>query len=172
MQEVAPGLSRWLEYINKPSNVMTACHAVVQRMLLESLGLVAPTAGTALTLPRLEPPAQLDMALCFADDGFLAGASGEVLRALKHLLAVMPQVGLRFSSLQLVAAAGPHHRVNFDPFLALACTVNAMATLRFSSPPLAQTLSVNPTRRVLSTSSSVCSKPSLLFLTLRLGCIC
>ena len=158
MQEVAPGLSRWLEYIyptNKPSNVfyrdtiilsaaggqqgcplMTACHAVVQHMLLESLGLVAPPAGTALTLPRLEPPAQLDMAPCFADDGFLAGASGEVLRALKHLLAVMPQVGLRFSSLQLVAAAGPHHRVNFDPFLALGCSVNGDGDIEVLKSPI------------------------------------
>ena len=64
MQEVAPGLSRWLEYIY-PTDIdtkvffqdvaipsaaggqqgcplMTACHAVVQRLLLESLGLAIP----------------------------------------------------------------------------------------------------------------------------------
>ena len=49
-------------------SLMTACRAVVQRMLLESLGLVAPPAGRGTVLRRRLP-------------------SGEVLWALKHLLA-------------------------------------------------------------------------------------
>ena len=42
----------------------------------------------------------LDIAPLFADDGVLAGRSGEVLRALKHMKVVMPMVGLRSSQLQ------------------------------------------------------------------------
>ena len=86
MYEVAPGLSRWLEYIypthidtmvffhhvvipsaaggQRGCPLMTACHAVVQRLLLESLGLVRPPAGTAVAVPTLQPPAQLGMAPC------------------------------------------------------------------------------------------------------------
>ncbi|CAK9092764.1 Pentatricopeptide repeat-containing protein [Durusdinium trenchii] len=119
MQEVTPGLSRWLEYIyttdidtkvffhhmiipsvaggQQECPLMTACHAVVQRLLLESLGLVDPPAGTAVALPTLQPPAQLDMAPCFADDGLLAGLSAEVLRALQHWSIVMPRLGLKLS---------------------------------------------------------------------------
>ena len=48
--------------------LMTACHAVVHRFLLESLGLVRPPAATAVTLP----------CPCCPDDGLLAGPSAEV----------------------------------------------------------------------------------------------
>ena len=73
MQEVAPGLSRWLEYIyptdldtkvfyhkviirsaaggQQGCPLRTACHAVVQRLLLESLGLIDPPAGSGGTAP-------------------------------------------------------------------------------------------------------------------------
>ncbi|CAK9062512.1 unnamed protein product [Durusdinium trenchii] len=145
MQEVAPGLSRWLEYIY-PTDIdtkvffhhvvipsvaggqqgcplMTACHAVVQRLLLESLGLVDPPAGTAVALPTLQPPAQLDMAPCFADDGLLAGPSGEVLRALQHWSVVMPRLGLKLSTASVAPVAGRQHQVDLRPFAALGCAL-------------------------------------------------
>ena len=95
MQEVAPGLSRWLEYIyptdldtkvfyhkviirsaaggQQGCPLRTACHAVVQRLLLESLGLIDPPAGSGVVLPVVQPRAQLDMAPCFADAAFGGG---------------------------------------------------------------------------------------------------
>ena len=95
MGETCPGTARWLEYIyptNQPTKVfyngkvidsaaggqqgcplMMACHAMVQRMLWESIGLVAIPEGTAVRLPVMSPPAQLDFAATFADDGALAG---------------------------------------------------------------------------------------------------
>ena len=113
---------------------MTACHAVAHRLLLESLGLVRPPTATAVTLPCLSPPAQLDMAPCFA--GLLAGPSAEVLRALRHLLAVLPSVGLRFSSLVVAAAAGPHHQINFDPFLEAGCSSSGAGDLEVLKSPI------------------------------------
>ena len=93
-----------------------ACHAVTKRLLYEALGLVPPLPGSAIRLPTLEPPAVLDMAPSFADDGLLAGAAAEVHWALAHLKLVMPEVGLRFSTLQFAPAAGPAHLVNTAPF--------------------------------------------------------
>ena len=106
MREVVPGLSRWLEYIYPTDTatkvffhdtiidsvaggqqgcpLMMACHAVVQHLLLESLGLVEPPLGSSIQVPILTPPARLDMAPCFADDGLLCGPSAEVLRCLVH----------------------------------------------------------------------------------------
>ena len=65
----------------------------------------------------------LDIAPVFADDGVIAGRSGEVLRALKHMRVVMPMVGLRFSQLQVVAAAyGDQPVERFAYFVAEGCT--------------------------------------------------
>ena len=99
-----------------------ACHAVVQRMLLESLGLVPPLVGSSVSVPVLRTPVQLDIAPCFADDGLLAGPSGEVLRALQHWQGVLPQLGLRLSS-AVVAPAAPFSHVDFQPFLSLGCHI-------------------------------------------------
>ena len=127
MREIAPGICKWLEYIY-PTDVETyvfyrgrvilskaggqqgcpligACHALVKRMVHESLGIVPALPGSALHLPRIDHPVDLDIAPLFADDGVFAGRSGEVLRALKRMRIVMPMVGLRFSQLQVVAAA-------------------------------------------------------------------
>eukprot|EP00435_Cladocopium_sp_Y103_P011842 s3316_g3.t1 len=79
--------------------LMMACHAVVQRLLLESLGVVPPLEGSGVQMPVLSPPARLDIAPCFADDGLLAGPSGEVLRCLCHWQGILPQLGLRLSSI-------------------------------------------------------------------------
>eukprot|EP00973_Karenia_brevis_P017822 2448930-Karenia_brevis.AAC.1 len=95
MREVAPGLCKWLEFIylttvatdvyyrgriikskaggHQGCPLMMACHALVQRILLESIGVVEPLAGSEIQVPVMSPPAQLDATPGFADDGFLAG---------------------------------------------------------------------------------------------------
>ena len=144
MREVAPGLCRWLEFIY-PTDVAThvfyrgriipsaaggqqgcplfgACHALVKRMVHESLGLVAPLAGSQIQLPPIDPPINLDIAPTFADDGVIAGDESEVLRAIQHMKKVMPMVGLRFSMMQVVAAAaGPQHPGRFRAFQDEGC---------------------------------------------------
>ena len=107
MREVAPGLCEWLEFIH-PTEVATrvfhrgrvipsaagdqqgcpligACLALVKRMVHESLGLVAPLAGSQIQLPRVDPPIILDIAPTFADDGIIAGDEPEVLPAIQHM---------------------------------------------------------------------------------------
>ena len=66
------------------------CHAFVQRVLLESSSVAQVDPRTSLQAPAIETPARLDMAPCFADDGFLAGDSEEALRALEHIQLIMP----------------------------------------------------------------------------------
>ena len=159
MHELCPGLSRWLEYIYPTASatkvfyrgriidsraggqqgcpLMAACHAVVQRMLHESLGLVAPPGGSAVHVPLLQPPAALDMAPNFADDGILAGPSREVLRALRHLQRVMPSIGLRFSSLVVGPAAGERgHTVDWAPFVAAGCSVAEAGNFEILKSPV------------------------------------
>ena len=120
MREIVPGVSRWLEYIYPTDRatkvffrgkvlesksggqqgcpLMMACHAMVQRIVLESLGVLASPEGTRIRPSAvLDPPADLDMCPNFADDGYLAGSASEVLRALQHCKRVMPSLGLRFS---------------------------------------------------------------------------
>ena len=46
------------------------------------------------------------MAPNFADDGLMAGPAPEILRSIRHLQRVMPQLGLKFSSLVVGPAAG------------------------------------------------------------------
>ena len=129
---MAPGLFKWLEFIS-PTDVAThvfhrgrvipsaaggqqgcpligACHAVVKRMVHESLGLVAPLAVSQIQLPRIDPPIILDIAPTFADDGVIAGDEPEVLRAIQHMKRVMPLVELRFSVMQVVAAEAGNTR--------------------------------------------------------------
>ena len=146
MREVCPGLSRWLEYIYPTAHptkvfyngrildsaaggqqgcpLMMACHGVVQRLLLESIGVLPVLPGSAVSVPLLDPPARLDMAPCYADDGILAGPAGEVLRALRHMQQVMPSLGLTFSSLEVAAPAGANHTVDWAPFVAAGCSVS------------------------------------------------
>ena len=161
MREVCPGLSRWLEFIYPtatatkvfyrdrviPSEaggqqgcpLMAACHAVVQRMLHESLGLIAPPGGSAINVPVLNPPAALDLAPNFADDGMLAGPAPEVLRALRHLKRVMPSLGLRFSSLLVGPAAGEHaHTVDWAPFVAAGCAVTEAGNFEILKSPVGE----------------------------------
>lgn len=146
MREVAPGLSRWLEYIyptSTPTHVfyqdvviesraggqqgcplIGACHAVVMRMVFESLGLMQLQPGTTTSMPALAPAAQLDMAPAFSDDGLLAGSADEVLRVLRHMKSVLPSVGLQFSSLAVTTAAGCRHAVDLTIFEQEGCTIS------------------------------------------------
>ncbi len=145
MREVAPGLCKWLEYIYPtdeathvfyrgriiPSRaggqqgcpLIGACHALVKRMVHESIGVVPAPEGSSARLPLIDSAVDLDIAPLFADDGILAGRRSEVLRALRHVKTVMPSVGLRFSLLQVVAATpGAQAAENFAEFVAEGCT--------------------------------------------------
>ena len=113
---------------------MMACHAVVQRLLLESLGLVPPPLGSSIQVPVLTPPARLDMAPCFADDGLLCGPSAEVLRGLVHWQGVLPNLGLRLSS-AVVAPAAPNASLDYSGFAALGCSIQADANYEVLRSP-------------------------------------
>ncbi len=159
MQELTPGLSRFLEWayptdaavavvyrgriIDSVAGglqgcpLMAACHGVVQRVLPETLGLVAVDPRTAPAGPVLTPAATLDLAPGFADDGYLGGRSEEVLRAVGHWRAVMPALGLRFSRLEVVPAAGAATTANLDRFRALGCEVNLTQCFETVKAPVA-----------------------------------
>ena len=95
-------------------------------------------------------PCPAGLAPCFADDGLLAGPSAEVLRALRRLLAVMPSVGLRFSSLAVAAAAGPHHQINFDPFLEAGCSISGAGDLEVLKSPIgSETFCADSSRKLV-----------------------
>jgi hypothetical protein len=115
---------------------MMACHAVVQRILLESLGVVPVDPRTTQVAPTLQPAAELDMTPMFADDGLLAGKAAEVLRALEHLRTVMLPLGLRFSMLEVVPAAGPNHGVDLQLFVDQGCTVNGQSGFEALKSPI------------------------------------
>lgn len=142
---VAPGAARWLEFIyptaaptyvfykgkviesraggQQGCPLMGACHAVVQRSLLEALGIIPVAAGTEALLPTLHPPANLDMTPMFADDGFLAGPADEVQRALAHLVPVLPRLGMKFSKLDVIPAAGANCVFDEENFRSLGCKI-------------------------------------------------
>ena len=158
MREVAPGLVRFLEFVY-PADVATkvyyrgrvidsesggqqgcpligACHAVVKRLQHEALGLIPPLPGSALQVPVLDPPAQLDLAPAFADDALFAGTSGEVARALGHLRLVMPRLGLSFSTLQAIPAAGARSTVDCQRFIELGCTIHLGGNVEILKSPI------------------------------------
>ena len=116
---------------------MAACHGVVQRSLPEAAGLVAVDSRTLPAGPALSPAADLDLAPGFADDGHLGGRSAEVLRTLAHWRAVMPALGLRFSRLEVVPAAGAATAVNLDSFRALGGEVNLTQCFETVQAPVA-----------------------------------
>ena len=160
-REIIPGLCRWLEFIyptNCPTLVfyrgrtiestaagqqgcplMGTCHALVQRILLESLGAVPVDQATTQLAPILDPPAQLDMTPLFADDGALAGPSQEVLRSIHHLHAIMPSLGLKFSKLDVVPAAGELHQIDIQAFIDAGCRVNTSRNFEVMKSPIGDT---------------------------------
>ena len=82
-----------------------------------------PLSGSKIQLTRIETPIILDIALTFANDGIIAGDEPDVLRAIQHMKRVMPLVGLRFSMMQVVAAAaGPQDPERFRAFRDEGCT--------------------------------------------------
>ena len=161
MRELVPGICTWLEYIY-PTDAPTfvfyrgriiesrsggqqgcpligACHAVVKRMVHESLGLLEPVAHSSVQLPRIQQALDLDLAPLFADDGIIAGRSSEVLRALQHMKLVMPLVGLRFSFLQVAAAntdMQPAER--FALFTAEGCTAALDGNIEVLKSPIGE----------------------------------
>eukprot|EP00973_Karenia_brevis_P022497 3097100-Karenia_brevis.AAC.1 len=160
-REVIPGLCRWLEFIyptdcativfyrgrtieskaagQQGCPLMGVCHALVQRVMWESLGILPIQQGTTALAPTLDPPVQVDMAPLFADDGALAGPSQEILRGVRHLKDVMPLLGLKFSKLQVVTAAGNAHQVDLQGFLAEGCTVNTTRNFEVMKSPIGDT---------------------------------
>ena len=159
MQELTPGLSRFLEWayptdaaaevvyrgrlIRSEAGglqgcpLMAACHGVVQRALPETAGLVPVDPRTAPLGPQLAPSAELDLDPGFADDGVVGGGSAEMLRVLGHWRAVMPALGLRFSRLELVPAAGAATTVDLDRFRALGCEINLTQCVEIVKAPVA-----------------------------------
>eukprot|EP00973_Karenia_brevis_P009287 1258353-Karenia_brevis.AAC.1 len=113
-----------------------ACHALVQRILLEAIGVVEVDPRTTAVATVMSPPAQLDMAPMFADDAIFAGISTEVARALRHIKTVMPSLGLRFSRLEVTPAAGERHMVDLQEFTELGCTVNLTKCVEIMKSPV------------------------------------
>ena len=109
----------------------------------------------------LDPPAKLDMSPNFADHGFLAGPAPEVLRALQHCKRIMPDLGLRFSSLAVVAAAGRNHEVDMQLFINEGCLVSEDGNIEVLKSPVGDDVS----RKVYSIS--VAQKHSKMFEALR-----
>ena len=158
MYEVAPGFCRWMEYIYPTDKativfyrgrelesrdggqqgcpLMMACHAVVQRVLLESLGIIPVDPRTSRLAPILNPPAQLDISPMYADDGLFAGRASEVARNLDHLIPIMPSLGLRFSMLEAIPAAGPNHQIALQLFRNMACACNETGNFDILKSPI------------------------------------
>ena len=147
MREAAPGLCKWLEFIY-PTNVAThvlswARHSFrsqgparlsADRRLscsgethgARKFGSCGSSGGfpdTASPHPLSPLPIILDIAPTCADDGVTAGDEPEVLRAIQHMKRVMPLLGLRFSMMQVVAAAaGPQDPERCRAFRDEGCT--------------------------------------------------
>ena len=114
---------------------MSACHSMVQRILWEAMGIVSVDPRTTPIVPVLQPAVELDVAPTFADDGFIAGRSSEVLRALGHIKPLMPSLGLRFPLLEAVPSTGEKHRIDLDPFVELGYPVNLSENIEIMGSP-------------------------------------
>ena len=79
--------------------LMSACHAMVQRILLETAGIIPSAPGTTPIGQVMDPPARLDITPMFADDAIIAGVDTEVRRVLVQWQSIMPGLGRRFSCL-------------------------------------------------------------------------
>ena len=146
MQEVAPGLSRWLEYIY-PTDILSPCSdsfscgwatglpiddglsCCCAAAAAGKLGLGGPP-GWRHMAPRLRslscsrlPSSTWRRAIQMTAfwPGLLAGPSNEVMRALP------PRLGLRLSAASVALVAGRHHQVDFRPFAALGRSMSVMA---------------------------------------------
>ena len=115
---------------------MSACHAMVQRILLETAGIVSVVPGTTAIGKVLQPPARLDISPMFADDAIIAGEEMEVKRVLIHWQSIMPRLGLRFSRLEAIPAAGQNTLIDVSSFQALGCKVNLSQTAVVMKSPI------------------------------------
>ena len=115
---------------------MGVCHAMVQRILLETAGIISVAPGTTAIGEVLHPPSQLDITPMFADDAIIAGVDSEVKRVLAHWQSIMPRLGLRFSRLEAIPAAGQRSLVDVSSFQALGCSVNMTQTAVVMKSPI------------------------------------
>ena len=157
-REVTPGACRWLEFIY-PTHMATSifyrgrvidshaggqqgcpwmqvCHAFVERILQESLGIIPVDPLTTPIATVLDPPAQLDMAPMFADDSTWGGPSQEVHRSLVHLSNVLPQLGLRYSKLDIIPSAGVDSLIDVAAFMAIGCKVRLDKSVSVMKSPM------------------------------------
>lgn len=76
------------------------------------------------------------MAPGFADDGFFAGPSQDVLASLQRVASFMPRLGLRFLRLEAIPAAGQASSIVLQPFVDVGCTVNLTANVSVMRSPI------------------------------------
>ena len=156
--QIMPGVCRWLEYIYPTDRatvviyrgraiqsraggqqgcpLIGAGHALVQRVLLESVGLADLDPRTTQLAPVLDPKPALDMSPGFADDGFFAGPSRDVLAAVRHVKTFMPTLGLSFSRLEVIPAAGSQCHADLSQFRETGCTVNLEGNVSVMKSPI------------------------------------
>ncbi|CAE8723859.1 unnamed protein product, partial [Polarella glacialis] len=108
MGVVVPGISRWQEFIYPTDE---ATFVFYQGRVIES------RAGGQQGCP-------------------LIGQSSEVARALAHLSPLMPSLGLRFSRLEAIPAAGASSTLDRDVFLRLGCTINDTQCVSIMKSPV------------------------------------
>ena len=116
--------------------LMGACHAMVQRILLEVAGVIPVAPGTTQFGEIMNPPAQLDITPMFADDSIIAGVDTEVLRVLENWKNIMPSLGLRFSRLEAIPAACLDTLVDVSTFQGLGRSVNLSKTAIVMKSPI------------------------------------
>ena len=75
---------------------------MVNRILLETAGIIPVAPGTTAIGEVMHPPARLDTTPVFADDTIIAGVDSEVRRVLVHWQVIMPGLGLRSSRLETI----------------------------------------------------------------------
>ena len=115
---------------------MTVCHALVQRILLEVAGIIPRDPCTSSVGIVMDPPANLDISPMFADDGAYAGKADEVLRTLRHWQTLMPSLGLRFSRLEAIPAAGDQSHIDLDAFRRSGCSINLTSNALIMKSPI------------------------------------
>ena len=96
----------------------------MQRILLEVTGIIPLDPRTSAVGTVMDPPACLDITPMVADDSVIAGKADEVLRTLRHWQLLMPSLGLRFSRLEAIPAAGDQCDVDLEAFRLSGCSIN------------------------------------------------
>lgn len=114
---------------------MMACHAAVQRMLLERLSVVEVDPRTSSVLPMWNPPADLDVSPMFADDGFCCGASA---RSPQSTCACESTDATSWSSILAVAGHASCRFSTCNPagaIIDVGCSVNLSGDLEILRSP-------------------------------------